>query len=198
MPIRRDAATQRQRIVSSALAVLARAGVDGLSMRTVARESGCTIGLINHWFTSKDDLITAAWQEAALRNNRMSEQVAARGISLTELQRFLATTPGQRRDQAVWLAFNAITIGNRGLHARQARYYAEGREYLIGLLNRAGYPTARAKRVAPAIMAAMDGVLYSAGIEPNFWSADRQRRALAMLISHLLPRKPRQRSRRRT
>ena len=198
MPIRRDASTQRQRIVRSALDVLSRAGVEGLSMRTIARESGCTIGLINHWFSSKQDLLTAAWQEAALRTNRMSQRAEAQPMSLRRLQRFLATSPVQRREQAVWLAFNAMTIGNRHLHGLQAQYYEEGRAILAGLLKAAGASTARARQLAPAIMAAMDGILYSAGIEPKFWSADRQRRALSMLIGPLLPRKSGKRIRHRT
>jgi AcrR family transcriptional regulator len=165
-------------------------------MRKVARESGCTIGLINHWFSSKDDLVTAAWQEAALRNDRMSQRVRARGISLRELQRLAATPMLQRRDQAVWLAFNAITIGNRKLHALQADYYQQGRGYLIALLKSAGCSSSRARDVAPAIMAAMDGVLYSAGIEPKFWSTQRQRHVLALLIGHLMPARSGRRSRR--
>ncbi len=162
-------------------------------MRTIARESGCTIGLINHWFSSKEDLVTQAWQEAALRIDRMSERVRTRGISLAELRRFLATSSVLRRDQAVWLAFNAMSIGNRNLHARQAQYYAEGRAYLSGLLRAAGASSARARQLAPALMAALDGIRYSAGIEPKFWSAHRQSRVLEMLIGDLIPRRSKKR-----
>ncbi len=197
MPIRRDANAQRQRIVRSALAVLARVGFEGLSMRTVARESGCTIGLINHWFSSKEDLISEAWREAALRINRISREADGQGTSLRRLQQFLAVSPLQRRDQAVWLAFNAMTQGNRERRALQAQYYEEGRAYLVRQLKAAGTSTARASELAPAIMAALDGILYSAGIEPKFWSAARQRRTLAMLIGPLLPRKAKKRVRQR-
>ena len=143
MPLQRDAAQQRRRIVRSALNVLAREGIDALSMRTVARHAGCTIGLINHWFLSKEDLITAAWQEVAETVSRNVRRAYKEGISLTLLQESLATSAAKRRDQAVWLAFNAMTIGNPKLAAAHARYYANGRGQLKEMLTQVGYSGAR-------------------------------------------------------
>lgn len=182
MPLQRDAAQQRRRIVRSALDVLAREGIDALSMRAVARHAGCTIGLINHWFSSKEDLITAAWKEAADAVNRNAQRAYKEGISLALLQESLPTSAAKRREQAIWLAFNAMTIGNRKLAAAHARYYANGRGQLTEILTQVGYAAAEAAETAGIIIAAIDGILYNAGIEPKYWTAARQRRALAKLV----------------
>jgi TetR/AcrR family transcriptional regulator, transcriptional repressor of bet genes len=186
MPLQRDAAQQRRRIVRSALDVLAREGIDAFSMRTVARRAGCTIGLINHWFSSKEDLITAAWQEAAETVNRNARRAFKEGISLALLEGSLATSAAKRRDQAVWLAFNAMTIGNRKLAAAHARYYANARGELEAMLTQVGHSAGEAAEIAGIIIAAIDGILYNAGIEPKYWTAARQRRALAKLVGPFL------------
>jgi AcrR family transcriptional regulator len=47
-------------ILDAALAVLARDGIGGVSMRAVAREAGVSLGLANYYFTDKTSLISSA------------------------------------------------------------------------------------------------------------------------------------------
>ncbi len=49
-----------QRILDATVAVLAREGVAGVSMRAVAREADVAVGLANYYFDTKTDLISAA------------------------------------------------------------------------------------------------------------------------------------------
>lgn len=49
-----------ERIVDATLAVLAREGIAGVSMRAVAREADVAVGLANYHFDGKTDLISAA------------------------------------------------------------------------------------------------------------------------------------------
>lgn len=51
-----------ERILDATLAVLARDGVAGVSMRAVAREAGVSLGLANYHFEGKTALISAALQ----------------------------------------------------------------------------------------------------------------------------------------
>ena len=48
------------RILEAALAVLAREGIAGVSMRAVSREAGVALGLANYHFENKTELICAA------------------------------------------------------------------------------------------------------------------------------------------
>lgn len=189
MPLQRDAAQQRRRIVRSALSLLARKGIDSLSMRAVARHAGCTIGLINHWFASKEDLITAAWEESKAQTDRSTRRAYKESISLDRLlQDTLSTTPAKRRDQQIWLAFSAMAIGNAKLTAANARTYAVGREQLGEMLVQLGYSRREALDTAGIIIAAIDGVTYDAGIDPQYWTAARQRRALSALVGQFFSR----------
>jgi len=51
---------KEQLILDAVLAVLARSGISGVSMRAVAREAGVALGLMNYYFTDKTSLIAAA------------------------------------------------------------------------------------------------------------------------------------------
>jgi len=67
----RESASADERILDATLAVLARDGVAGVSMRAVAREAAVAVGLANYYFENKTALICAALrrvgdQDAAL------------------------------------------------------------------------------------------------------------------------------------
>ncbi|MFE0643571.1 TetR/AcrR family transcriptional regulator [Streptomyces sp. NPDC058877] len=55
---------RRERIVDAALAVVGRAGIDGLSHRTVAAEADVPLGSTTYHFASLDELLVAALRKA--------------------------------------------------------------------------------------------------------------------------------------
>lgn len=59
------AVDKRERILEAALAVLARDGISGVTMRAVAREADVALGLATYHFTDKDGLLTAALERIA-------------------------------------------------------------------------------------------------------------------------------------
>ena len=56
---------RRTQILDAALAVLARNGISGVSMRAVARQAGLSVGLANYYFDDKHGLICAALERIA-------------------------------------------------------------------------------------------------------------------------------------
>ena len=56
---------RRAQILDAALAVLARDGISGVSMRAVAREAGLSLGLANYHFDDKHGLVVAALERIA-------------------------------------------------------------------------------------------------------------------------------------
>src|SRR5262249_7896173 len=67
MPKRVDL-DERRRMLTDALArIAARDGLSAVTMREVARESRVSVGLVQHYFASKDDLLLATLQEVAQR-----------------------------------------------------------------------------------------------------------------------------------
>lgn len=55
-----DGGDRQQRILDATLALLARTGISGVSMRAVAREADVALGLVNYYYTDKTGLIRAA------------------------------------------------------------------------------------------------------------------------------------------
>lgn len=73
MPARIDADFRRKEAVEAALRLVVAEGIDGLSLRKVADESGLNIGSVRHYFDGHHDLLAAAAQEAG---DRMGHRLA--------------------------------------------------------------------------------------------------------------------------
>ena len=58
-------ADKRERILEAVLAVLARDGISGVTMRAVAREAEVALGLATYYFEDKDGLVAAALERIA-------------------------------------------------------------------------------------------------------------------------------------
>src|SRR5688572_26508243 len=65
------AESTRQAVARATWAVIDREGLAGASMREIAREAGCTTGVLSHYFRDKDELMlfasTLAFEAAAER-----------------------------------------------------------------------------------------------------------------------------------
>lgn len=175
---------QRRRIAQSAFRVLARDGLEGLSLRQVAKEAGCTTGLISHWFTSKEDLVMAAWRETMRREHDRAERLRAEGRLQADvvLLHMLPTTPELRREELVWQAFGALAISNPAVRKAYNRQYDYARRTLSGLLAPDGSRDEEAEEIADLLVAATDGIAKMAALNPARWPPERQREALRRLI----------------
>lgn len=67
MPARIDPIERRQHIVEAAFRLVVNEGVEGVSLRKVADESGLNIGSVRHYFDGHSDLLGAAAEEAGAR-----------------------------------------------------------------------------------------------------------------------------------
>ncbi|MBK7975993.1 MAG: TetR/AcrR family transcriptional regulator [Deltaproteobacteria bacterium] len=59
-PVNADAEATRRKVLGAASLLFAEHGVDGVSVRDVARDAGVSLGLVHHYFGSKDALYQAA------------------------------------------------------------------------------------------------------------------------------------------
>ena len=60
-------AARRVEIIDAAIEVMARVGLAGLSMRTVASQAGIQLGALSYYFDDKSDLIAQAFQQLSDR-----------------------------------------------------------------------------------------------------------------------------------
>lgn len=188
MPRHADPKKQRQRIAESAFRVLARDGLEGFAMRKVAKEAGCTIGLINHWFSSKDELVVAAWNEALARENARHAQFLARPGATVEdlLAASLPVNEALRQEALVWIAFSALTVSNRKVREKYRRRFDYAQEAIAGLLRNGATRVGRKQQTAEIMLAGLEGVVKMAALNPKRWPAHRQRRVLKSILEPLL------------
>lgn len=70
MPARIDPEQRRRQVIAAAFRLVVTDGVEGMSLRKVADESGLNIGSVRHYFDGHHDLLTAAADEAGNRMGR--------------------------------------------------------------------------------------------------------------------------------
>lgn len=109
MPKIVDHDQQRTMFAEAALRLVAREGLDGLTMRAVAAESGLSYGSLFHYFDSKDGLLLHAIRHSAERQGRRVSQFSAKYQGLKALEQLLyddaIMDDGSRDEWLVWLAF---------------------------------------------------------------------------------------------
>ncbi|GAA2694532.1 hypothetical protein GCM10010400_70180 [Streptomyces aculeolatus] len=63
MPRTADHAARRREIAAAVRHLVATAGLDAVKVAAVAREAGISVGLVQHYFASKDDLLLFAYEQ---------------------------------------------------------------------------------------------------------------------------------------
>lgn len=84
LPAKINADRRRQEVIEAAFRLVVAEGIDGLSLRKVAKESGLNIGSVRHYFDGHHGLLAAAAQEAG---DRMGRRLATHPVErLRELR----------------------------------------------------------------------------------------------------------------
>jgi AcrR family transcriptional regulator len=186
-----DAERRRDEVLEATWRVMARVGIESVSVREIAAEAGYSTGVIAHYFKNKDDVIDSAllrvWRREA---DRIADGTAGlRGMEALRATVAEVLPSGEERklEMAVWLCFWGRAIGDDRLIAEQCRYYGTWRALLrrhlmeaqkLGEVRAELDPAAEAVRLAAII----DGV----GIQAVFESERFADRKLPQIVeAHL-------------
>lgn len=111
MPARIDPDQRRQQVVEAAFRLVVEGGLEGLSLRKVAVESGLNVGSVRHYFDGSQDLLVAAAEEAGERMGRRLARHPVEGLrgltgetaidAMRELVEELLPVDEERRDEAI-------------------------------------------------------------------------------------------------
>ena len=174
MPRVADKQQRREEVVDAAFRVIARDGLGGTSMRAVAREAGCTIGLINHWFSSRDDLVEATFDRAIAMELTRATAIATDPSSYIAAAGEFLPIDERRRDEAkIWIAFYAMVLsGSDQIDRRTARCNAV-RDAMVERL-RSFRPLPVCNDIVDRIFALVDGIAINALLDPARWTRARQ------------------------
>ncbi|PWW01430.1 TetR family transcriptional regulator [Hoeflea marina] len=181
---RREPADQRREaLIASTLSLIARGGPEAATVRNIAEAAGVTQGLIRHYFSSKEELLGAAYER------HMELLTDATGVVLEEdhasavlrLAAFVTAglTPPVVDAQAValWAGFIHLVQRDPAMRAIHAHTYLEFRDQLEGLigaaLEEAGKPCDKGllRRSAIACNAVIDGLWLEGGALPESFEA---------------------------
>ncbi|MBR8742918.1 TetR/AcrR family transcriptional regulator [Nocardiopsis sp. MG754419] len=148
MPRTADHAQRRAQISRAVREIIADDGLDALTVARTAARAGISVGLVQHYFRSKDDMLLHAYEE-------VSSALAARVSALTEegvrhersiarivcaaLVEYLPLDPNRRAEHRVTRALAARALDNprlaevdaraaEDLHAQLARAIGNGVE----------------------------------------------------------------------
>ena len=99
---------RRQAIVDATLAVARRQGLGATTVRDVAAEMGTSSGLIHHYFESMDDVLAAAFEQAAGGDlARARERIAAESDPIAQLDQFIESYAPAQSDWTMQLWLDA-------------------------------------------------------------------------------------------
>jgi AcrR family transcriptional regulator len=134
MPKIVDHDARRKDITRAVLKLVAQSGVRGTDIRSVAKEGGWSTGLINHYYTSKRQLLVAALRESV---QGVADQMAAVEhieVGTKRIQAILeAGMPlGGKRTATcrIFFHFSSEWVNDPELSSELAGYYAYWRQYV--------------------------------------------------------------------
>jgi len=125
MPKVVDHDAQRVKFAEAAMSLIARHGLEGVTMRAVAAEAGLSYGSLFHYFSSKDELLMHIVRHSASLQTRRVNEFTSQYSGLKALEHLLCDdaiiTETSRDDWMVWVTF----LYKAALQASFAEMHAE-------------------------------------------------------------------------
>lgn len=171
MPKLVDHKQRRRELVDASWDVIVDSGIEGLTLRNVARAAHCSTGRISHYFANREALLSAALvtvhRSAAARMNAIanSEQPARDQLRQIALEA-LPLDDHRLREWKVWIVFWAAAAKDEDLAALNRQRYAEW-QGLIRRLTAELSPTEANDFKADELISLIDGLGLRITLNPD-------------------------------
>ena len=197
MPKVVDHEERRAELREAVWRLAAREGLEGITVRRVAEEAGCSTGALVHYFADKEELLLFAFRTVAERVQRRLAEAEGRTADPLELARgmLIEGLPLDRDRQAevrVWFSFLGLALGRTALARAQRLTYRAWRERVAEYLRAAQEAGAIRAGLdctseAAALVALVDGIAVQATFEPRALPAARQLELVDARLAELRP-----------
>ncbi len=170
---------RRSELVQATLSCIATLGMERTTVREIAIKAGVTPGLIRHYFTSKEELVLAAYTQYAqdwLENSRAAVE-SARGGAATRLATFITTNLSapavDQTSLSLWAGFiEAVRFSSAmaAVHREGYMDYRQDAERLIAdAYGASGRKVTKAqlRHLGIALNAIMDGLWLEGSLSPE-------------------------------
>ena len=174
---RLDPAVRKARFVEATLVCLQKHGFQGTSIRRICAEAGVSIGLLNHHYTGKDELVADAYREVTRRMGefmRNAIEAAGPGARARLSAYFGASFSTEVLDPrlldaylAFWGAVKSADVINRAHEESYAGYYAVLSDMLAELARERGWERFDVRLAAISLSAMLDGLWLEYGLDPR-------------------------------
>jgi AcrR family transcriptional regulator len=169
---------RRQELIDATIECLKRGGQEGLSMRAIATQAGVSLGLINHHFPNKDDLVAAAYRHfnSMLVDGMKAAVQKAPPAPRARMRAFLKASFSRPNldpeTLAVWVVFWGMYRHSpliQGVHRESYQGYVQLIRDMLGELLRGLGPRAPAvdlRMASIGLTALLDGLWLEWCLEP--------------------------------
>ncbi|WP_136660663.1 TetR family transcriptional regulator C-terminal domain-containing protein [Nitratireductor sp. XY-223] len=170
-------------LIEAALSLIAEKGVKGATVRDISRRAEVTQGLIRHYFSSKEDLIVAAYRYHMTQMTEVTYTSASQidGTATERLAAFVqaSLTPPvvSPRAVALWASFLVQLQQDANVKTTHEQTYTEFRDHLEDLIGAAlkeagcSVSQGRLRYLATACNAVIDGLWLEGGALPHAFAA---------------------------
>lgn len=173
-----NADARRTALISATLRVIARDGLKAANVRTIAHEAQVTQGLIRYYFTTKDELLAAAYETyMADLVNAADDASKAEGTAIERLKKFvqvsLAPPVTSHASVAIWAGFFQLLLHDKAMIVSHKRSYDLLRLHLKVLISDVCHELKRPvtepelRRLSIAGNAILDGLWMEGGALPD-------------------------------
>lgn len=194
MPKVVDHDVQRVTFAEAAMRLIAKHGMEGVTMRAVAAEAGLSYGSLFHYFESKDDLLMHAVRHLTSQQTQRVNDYESQFSGLKALEHLLCddaiVSESSRDSWTIWLTFQykvALDASFAEMHAELVRGWLDR---IIGLLSEAQAAGEIDGNVdiefeAMAVWAYSAGVGQLGLLHPESMSPDLQKKLISSYLDKL-------------
>ena len=193
MPRVVDHDQRRREVALAATTLIARNGIDGATVRDIARAVGYSTKIVSSYFSDKRELLLLVYRSSAERTrNRLTNARALGGDDILACVDALLPLDAERRtDWAVIMAFWGMAVADSAFSREQRRRVRSVRQFLSAVIEN-GVAVGQlpddtdAEQVAADLLTAVTGIAAQVHFDPSYWTADRQRALVARAIGREL------------
>ncbi|HEY1237256.1 MAG TPA: TetR/AcrR family transcriptional regulator [Solirubrobacterales bacterium] len=181
-------------LTDALLRIVAERGLDQVSVREVASAAGVSIGTVQHYFPTKDEMLTTAFAEVVRRVRARLESVElgddVRCNLSAVLREFLPLDARRSEEARIMVAFAARAATSPPLAEVQRAVLTEIHQALseaFALAANGRADAAETRRAAHIAIAAADGLALHAVSAPRLISRPELAATLELLLDRLVP-----------
>ena len=188
MPLIVDREARRREVAHIATRLISLKGLEGASVREIARAAGCSTAVVSHYFHNKRELLLFVYREALGETMERARRRRDRGGDLAYCLEAILPLDQQRRDNwKVWFALWGMAMADPLFMDEQRQRGREARALFAELIGTTpGLDTTSGGALdfaARRLLVAVSGLATQATYDPEDWPPSRQRALIASEIA---------------